>query len=444
MEANLVILLVKLVVAASFASVLSRSNRIQNLLLNDNRGMIERVWLSLGISGFCAAGAAARVIAGYKGTDLSLEGSLVAGLLGGYVPGLLSGVLISVPAMAHHEFLSMPLYAAAGTMGGLLRDLARDPDDIWRFSPFLEFSLWRLVRHPELRRRSIYHLIVLFTICLAELLRQGVLRQFGDQQIFALYAGWTDPHPLLMLAVYTTTVFCVSVPVKIWNSARNERLLDVKERLLAEAKLSALSSQINPHFLFNTLNTVSSLIRTNPDEARRVVYRLSHILRRLLRKTEAFSSLKDELSFIEDYVSIEMARFGEKLRFVRDIEPATIHCPVPSMVLQPIVENSIKHGLSQKVEGGEIRLESRLENDRLLLRVIDNGVGMDESRLGSLLDLGIGISNVNERLKVLFGDNYQMRIESQPGQGTRTEIDMPISAADIAMLPAEQSASART
>ena len=443
MEANLVILLVKLVVAASFASVLSRSARILNLLLNDDRGLIDRVWLSLGISGFCAAGAAARIIAGYKGADLSLEGSLVAGLLGGYVPGLLSGVLISMPAMAHHEYLSMILYAAAGIMGGLLRDLARNPDDIWRFSPFLEFSLWRLVRHPELRRRSLYHVVVLLTICVAELLRQGILFQFGDRNIFALYSGWVEPHWFLMVAVYVTTVFSVSIPVKIWNSARNERLLDVKERLLAEAKLSALSSQINPHFLFNTLNTVSSLIRTNPDEARRVVYRLSHILRRLLRKTEAFSSLKDELSFIEDYVSIEVARFGEKLRFVQDIEPATLHCPVPSMVLQPIVENSIKHGLSQKVEGGEIRMESRMEGERLLLRISDDGVGMDESRLRSLLDLGIGISNVNERLQVLFGNNYQMRIESLPGQGTRTEIDLPVSAPDFATLPAEQPASAR-
>jgi two-component system, LytTR family, sensor kinase len=425
MEANLVILLVKLVVAASFASILARSARFQNLLLSEDRGVLERVWLSLGISGFCAAGATARILARYMATDLSLEGSLVAGMLGGYVPGLLSGVLISIPAMAHHEYLSMPLYAAAGVMGGLLRDLAESPDDIWRFSPFPEFSLWRMIRHKALRRRSLYHVVIVLTIGAAELLRQTVLKLFGEKNIFALYAGWKDPHPLLMVAVYATTIFSVSIPIKIWNSARNERLLEMKERLLAQARLSALSSQINPHFLFNTLNTVSSLIRTKPDEARRVVYRLSHILRRLLRKTETFAPLKEELSFIEDYVSIEVARFGEKLRFVKDIDPQTLEWQVPSMALQPIVENSIKHGLSQKLGGGEIRIESRISEDRLVLRISDDGVGMDEGRLGSLLELGIGMSNVNERLKVLFGSNYRLRIDSRPGEGTMTEIELP-------------------
>jgi two-component system LytT family sensor kinase len=155
------------------------------------------------------------------------------------------------------------------------------------------------------------------------------------------------------------------------------------------------------------------------------VYRLSHILRRLLRKTETFAPLKEELSFIEDYVSIEVARFGEKLRFVTDIDPETLECQVPSMALQPIVENSIKHGLSQKVGGGEIRIESRLSEGRLVLRVSDDGVGMDEGRLGSLLELGIGVSNVNERLKVLFGGNYRLRIDSKPGEGTVTELELP-------------------
>jgi two-component system LytT family sensor kinase len=198
-----------------------------------------------------------------------------------------------------------------------------------------------------------------------------------------------------------------------------------QEKLLMKARLEALSSQINPHFLFNTLNSVSSLIRTNPDQARAVVYKLSHILRRLLRKHENFSPLRDELSFIDDYLAIEVVRFGDKLRFERDIGPETLDLPVPSMLLQPLVENSIRHGLSGKVDGGMIRIRSHAEGGRIRLTVEDNGVGIPEARLATLLEQGIGVSNVNERLKVLFGNDYRMYVDSRPEGGTRIEIEIP-------------------
>ena len=125
-----------------------------------------------------------------------------------------------------------------------------------------------------------------------------------------------------------------------------------------EARLAALTSQINPHFLFNTLNSVSSLIRTDPQQARVMVVRLSNVLRRLLRKHENFSAAARRAEFIEDYLAIEVVRFGDKLRFETDIAPDTLDMPVPSMMLQPLVENSIKHGLSSKVEGGTIRIRA--------------------------------------------------------------------------------------
>jgi two-component system LytT family sensor kinase len=191
------------------------------------------------------------------------------------------------------------------------------------------------------------------------------------------------------------------------------------------ARLAALSSQINPHFLFNTLNSVSSLIRTQPDEARAVVYRLSNILRRLLRKQEGFCPLRDELTFIEDYLSIEMVRFGDKLRFEKSISPETLDMLVPTMLLQPLVENSIRHGLSGKLEGGTIRIRSEVSGGRIRLAVEDDGVGIPEARLATLLEQGIGVSNVNERLKVLFGTGYRMYVDSRPDGGTRIEIEMP-------------------
>ncbi|MBI5085245.1 MAG: histidine kinase [Acidobacteria bacterium] len=428
MERQFIILMIKLTAAASIASILSRSSRFLNLLLREERTLLERLQLSFGISAFCGAGSIVRIFTQtYAAADMCLEGSLLAGIIGGYISGLLTGVLCSIPAMLQGEYLAMPLYAAVGVLGGLLRDLAANQEEVWRFSPFFDLSLYRLVRYPAERRRHAYQIIGLLTILLAELMRFTVLRLFNERLIFTLYAPngvWAN------VAVAMATVFTVSIPIRIWGSARNERLLEAKERLLVEARLSALSAQINPHFLFNTLNTVGSLIRTNPEGARQVVYRLSNILRRLLRKTDNFAPLREELAFIDDYLSIEVARFGSKLRFVKEVEEETLDCQVPAMLLQPLIENSIKHGLAHKVEGGTVRLEGRLERgpdgSRLLLAVADDGVGIEEARLESILaQPGIGVSNVNERLQVLFGANYRLSVTSQPGQGTRTTIEIP-------------------
>src|SRR5438876_1211688 len=135
----------------------------------------------------------------------------------------------------------------------------------------------------------------------AEFLRQ-ILGESFSRQIYVL-PGRHAP-PLTLAATYAATLFAVAIPLKIWNNTRNEKKLEEQERLLVEARLAALTSQINPHFLFNTLNSVSSLIRTDPTQARVMVIRLSKVLRRLLRKHEAFSPLRDELNFIEDYLSI--------------------------------------------------------------------------------------------------------------------------------------------
>jgi len=215
------------------------------------------------------------------------------------------------------------------------------------------------------------------------------------------------------------------LPIKIWNSKRYERKLELQQLSLNEARLAALSRQINPHFLFNTLNSVASLIRQDPEEARQVVYKLSKILRRLLRQQENLTPLREELSFIDAYLAIEMVRFGDKLQFIRDIDPATLDLLVPSMLLQPLVENSIRHGLSSKVDGGVIRVRSRIEQGRLQILVEDDGVGIPEDKLARMFELGIGVSNVNERLKVLFGDEYKMWIDSRLGEGTSTGIEIP-------------------
>ena len=422
LEQHLVILLVKLAVAASLASILVRFGAFTRMLLREERTLNQRVQLALAFATVFGLGMVVRVITGsYQAVDLGLEGSLLAGAIGGYFTGLIGGVAISLPGMFAGEFLSMPLFAMVGVLGGLLRDVAPESGDIWRFSPLFILNLNRVFSKPIERRRIVFHFIFMAGILFCEFLR-WTLGHFGAGVVFLMVPMASGVETI---ALYATTLFAVILPLKIWNSARTEMKLEAQQRLLIQARLDALSSQINPHFLFNTLNTVSSLIRTNPEQARMVIYKLSNILRRLLRKHDNFNPLREELSFIDDYLSIEMVRFGPKLQFIKEVDADTLDRLVPSMLLQPLVENSIKHGLSAKVDGGIIRVRSHLVDGRLRLVVEDDGVGIPEVKLATLLERGIGVSNVNERLKVLFSNDYKMSIDSRPGEGTRTEIEIP-------------------
>jgi two-component system LytT family sensor kinase len=421
---QLLTLLLRVAVAASLASILSRFSAFQLMLMREDRTLVQRVKLALMCSALYGSSVLFRVLnpAKYDAVDLGLEGSLLSGMVGGYVTGLLSGILISIPAVARGQLMTMLLFAGVGVLGGLLRDLAPEKEDVWRFS--LLFSL-----NPHRLRQRPYQLRLLFQLgCLFSILFSGLLRV----EVFKLTTGgvflapiWNDTHWATVLAAYASSVFAVMLPLKIWNNTRNEKKLEAQQLRLNEARLAALTSQINPHFLFNTLNSVSSLIRTNPEQARGVVYRLSSILRRLLRNTDNLTPLREELAFIDNYMTIEMVRFGEKLRFVKEIDPDTLDRMVPSMLLQPLIENSIRHGLATKVDGGLVRVRSYLADGRLHLVVEDDGVGIPEARLATLFEQGIGVSNVNERMKVLYGPDYRMWIDSKPGEGTRTGIEIP-------------------
>jgi two-component system LytT family sensor kinase len=235
----------------------------------------------------------------------------------------------------------------------------------------------------------------------------------------------------VQLAIYATNLMCIAIPLKIFNNARIERKLEEQERALLRARVEALQSQINPHFLFNTLNSISSLVRRDPDTARELIVKLANILRGLLRKTDAFVPLRDEFDFIDDYLDIEVVRFGrDKLRVIKQLDPASLEVQVPSMILQPLVENSIKHGLGPKIDGGSIYLRSRLESGNLILEIEDDGVGMGAAHLleppTGLGGTGIGMANVMERLKMLYGTNGRMSIDSRSGIGTLVQLSLPV------------------
>jgi len=328
----------------------------------------------------------------------------------------------------------MPLFSAVGIMGAIIHDLAPRPEDIWGFSPFVDLNLWRFFRQllrlnrNLIQRRLIelaaFNVACNFLVVLVEALRWGVCTMFKVHGTFFIFDS--PPHGGLLFAYCAgATLFSVSLPIRVWGSFRAERQLETQQARLTEARLAALTNQINPHFLFNTLNSIATLIRINPDNARNMIYRLSKILRRLLRKTENYSPLREEIAFIDDYLAIEMVRFGDKLKFEKAIDPATLSRLVPSMILQPIIENSIRHGLGNKVEGGTVRLRTWLDGTRLNISIEDDGVGISEEKLEALFESGIGVSNVNERLRVLFGAGYRIAVDSKPGQGTKTRIEIP-------------------
>lgn len=429
--------LIKVAVAASIASILMRFATMQRLLLKGERTVADRLKLAFTLAFVFGGSAAIRILSRqYSAVDLALEGSVISGMLGGYGSGLVTGICVSIPDMLTGKYMSMPLFAATGILGAVMHDLALQKEDIWYFSPFIDLNLYRLVRQMLFSKkrggiqrrvieRAAYNTTCNAIVVTAELFRWGVHYIFIQHNTFFLLES--DPHltPTKFFLAAVTTLFCVSLPIRVWSSFRAERQLEIQRASLVEARLQALTNQINPHFLFNTLNSVASLIRIDPDRARQMVYRLSKILRRLLRKTENYSPLHEEVSFIDDYLAIEMTRFGDKLTFRKEIENGAGDFLVPSMILQPLVENSIKHGLSPRVEGGAIWLRAWIENRRLHLVVQDDGVGMTGEQLDSIYDRGIGVSNVRERLRVLFGTGYSMSVESLPGAGAKTEIILP-------------------
>jgi two-component system LytT family sensor kinase len=429
-EQHLITLLVKIGVAASIASFGVRSEAVKRMLLREERTLAQRARMALWFAAIFAPGVLIRVIThgSYAALDLSLEGSLLAGITGGYICGWLAGMMIAVPSILpilspfHPELAALPFLAIAGLVGGMLRDAASEKEDIWRLSPFPDANVYRVLQHRSELRRALFYLFFGFAVLATEFLRQALGRIFPSG-LFTV-AKWGD-QPLLLVAVYASTYFCITLPLKVWNNTRNEVKLEEQKRLLIQARLDALASQINPHFLFNTLNSVSTLIRINPEQARSMVMRLSRIMRGRLRNQEHLAPLRDELAFIEDYLSIELVRFGDKLRVVKHIDAATLDMLVPSMLLQPLIENSIRHGISSKIDGGTITLRTAHGGGRLSIEVEDDGVGIPEAELAGIFNKGIGVTNVKERLKVLYNQEYRMLIDSQPGRGTRIQIELP-------------------
>lgn len=414
-------LVVKLAVMAALATMLVRYRRFRHILIFERRGWVDRLTLALALGLPLTAGVASRLLLNYNAADLTLEGAFVVGLIAGPYTGAIVGLLVGLPPLANGEFIALPFAVGCGFAGGGLRELC-PKEAIWHFSPFdvtrLPVRVWQMLRLREVD----WQVVLLMAPVVLELIRQALGARWSDHhRLFYL-----QPDPFWTLAVILlATVLAVAMPIKIWNNARIEHRLEEQEKLLLAARIEALANRINPHFLFNTLTSISSLIRTQPDTARMLITKLSSLLRRLMRSTDHFVTLREELESIDQYLDIEVVRFGPQLRVVKDISPETLDLVVPSMLLQPIIENSIKHGLSRKVGGGRITIRTSRRGDRSFIEVEDDGLGMTDERLAEALQGGIGLSNVNERLRTIYGAGCTLKLTSSTGRGTSVSVELP-------------------
>ena len=427
----LISLLVELGVAAAVASSLARGDRFKRLLLLRDRSPAETLRLVAWMTVPLMLGVLVRTrVPNFLAADLSFEATVLVALIVGPGSAMLAGVALALPALLHHEYWALPVNLIVAAIFGAFGRVV-EKDDIWGFTPLIDLSIYRwalrTVRRPHLDRQ-----ITLLGLIMAVELGLSVLATFSPRRFFQLHSSnwWVE------LAICACAPVVVGIPLKIWNAVRIEQKLEEQGRLLLEARLDALQRQINPHFLFNTLNSIASLVRSKPELAREMIVKLGNILRALLRDREAFVPLAEELEFTDDYLDIEVVRFGEKLRVVKEIAEDTLELTVPSMLLQPLIENSIKHGLEPRIAGGVVTIRSRVVGDKLLLEVEDDGVGVEPGRTTTAHtsglvreSSGIGMRNVRERVEVLYGDEAHVEMVSRPGRGTKVTLLLPLEAA---------------
>ncbi|PHN02073.1 sensor histidine kinase [Flavilitoribacter nigricans] len=301
--------------------------------------------------------------------------------------------------------------------------------------PLLNYFFERFPIHDSPWRTKGIALALSLTICF--------FHEFTSSLMLAIPANWLGYYPLgddnmayiirgLRIAVPDRfleywIIYAILTAMRMQRKFRNKELELVKvENQLSSARLNALRLQLQPHFLFNTLNTISSLMEINVNAAQKVVSRLGGLLRFVLDKDERnFIPLREELEFVRNYLDIEQTRFNDRLSVQYDIDDATQEIWVPHLILQPLVENAIKHGFSNRSNDGKIEVITRKLDDKVEMVIRDDGCGTDLSP-EELLRAGIGLSNVKKRLELLYGETAEMEITTRPEEGFSVCILLPI------------------
>ena len=420
----LINLLLRIAVMAGIISLVLGFRFTDDLLVRVSASRADRARFLLLVAVIFPAGIVIRRLSAQAAMDLSLEGSLFAGLIGGTWVGAGAGFAIGMTCFLLGETISLPLYTAAGLSAGMLYQTLNLRGEVWNYSLNPLLIVYKFVErlvHGALDRNFIpLALAVGFA-----LVRYGLLERFGAR---GLIYGYPTRDWLFITIDLVVLVYTLGFALKLAGNARAELIHREEERQLTHARLATLRSQINPHFLFNTLNSITALIRTDTETAREMTRRLSSIFRKSLEDSSDTHPLSNEIDFLDDYLSIERVRFGdERFRFERDLDPSTLKIHVPSLLLQPLVENAVKHGISRRTEGGTVRIVSRRLRDGLEIRVENDGPVCEPLEIETLLDRGVGLRNVAERLDIHTCGAGRLTIAARPGGGAVVTVYLPAS-----------------
>jgi sensor histidine kinase YesM len=253
----------------------------------------------------------------------------------------------------------------------------------------------------------------------------GYLRSFQLNSFFETYKIMLVVNLHFSLAIYWAVVAIHQAILNYRKYRERELQTSQLEARLAQSRLQVLKMQLHPHFLFNTLNAISELVHRDPDIADRMLTDLSDLLRMSFENLEVQEiPLKQELEFLRKYLEIEQTRFHDRLEVKMDIGTDTLDASVPNMILQPLVENAIKHGISPKAEGGHVNIEASRNNGHLHLRVNDDGVGIAAND-AKPIEEGVGLSNTRRRLKHLYGDGHKFEFRPDGKHGVSVLLDIP-------------------
>jgi sensor histidine kinase YesM len=211
----------------------------------------------------------------------------------------------------------------------------------------------------------------------------------------------------------------------------------VMENELLKTKLRFLQAQISPHFLFNALNTISAICnREKAPEASKLILHLANFFRRALKRIEEQITVAEELTYIDSYLELEKARFQERLKIVKKIKVSdeSVETPIPFLVIQPLVENAIKHGISKKEEGGTLEIRVYEEAEMLIFEIHDDGIGCPDQKIKEILSsekrehgAGIGLYNIDQRLRQIYGENFGLKFHTELDQGMTMKVMIPKS-----------------
>ncbi|HYF91329.1 MAG TPA: histidine kinase [Symbiobacteriaceae bacterium] len=253
---------------------------------------------------------------------------------------------------------------------------------------------------------------------------------------FKLYRSSSQPFPHYIHRLAVGIAALLGIQMELGEADR-------QRELVTKARFEALQAQIRPHFLFNVLNTIILLTRTDVAKARELLITLAQFFRRTLANRGNQITLADEVEYVNTYLSLEKARFGDKLQVRMRIDPELLRMQVPVLTLQPLVENAVVHGLAPKEDGGRIAIRIHRVHDDAHLFLCDSGVGIgmaDQPRVfeeGYGENMGLGLTNVNERLISLYGEEYGLRIRSRPGRGTAVLVRIPLRQGEVRRDDAE-------